>query len=335
MASPGTLALATRGLGKSYGSRLALDGLDLSVPSGVVYGFLGPNGAGKTTTMRLLTGLLHPDAGAIELLGSPFTRADRRRLFEVGALVESPSFYPYLSGRANLDALAADGAPVPKGRIEELLDLVGLKERARDKVSGYSLGMKQRLGIAGSLLSDPKLLLLDEPANGLDPAGIVAMRETLRHLAASGKTVFVSSHLLAEVQVLADVVGIIARGRLVREGPLESLLTDQGVVRVRVTRAEADSARSLLEPIAPVDATATAGATPAEGTGDQWLTVHVEPTRATEVNRALAAAGIYASGLESGTDLELLFLELTGGEASSEGRMQGIGDAAGPPAAQG
>jgi len=335
MASPGTLALATRGLRKSYGSRLALDGLDLSVPSGVVYGFLGPNGAGKTTTMRLLTGLLHPDAGSIELLGRPFTRADRHRLFEVGALVESPSFYPYLSGRANLDALASDGAAVPKGRIDELLDLVGLRERARDKVSGYSLGMKQRLGIAGALLSDPKLLLLDEPANGLDPAGIVAMRETLRHLAASGKTVFVSSHLLAEVQVLADVVGIIARGRLVREGPLESLLTDQGVVRVRVTRAEVDGARAALGPIARVDATpgAIPGATPAEGAGEQWLTVHVEPTRAAEVNRALAAAGIYASGLESGTDLELLFLELTGGEASSEGKMQGIGDPAGPTAA--
>src|SRR6185436_7047941 len=224
MTSPGDLALATRGLRKSYGSRLALDGLDLSVPSGVVYGFLGPNGAGKTTTMRLLTGLLHPDAGSIELLGRPFTRGDRRRLFEVGALVESPSFYPYLSGRANLQALAADGASVPKGRIEELLELVGLHERARDKVSGYSLGMKQRLGIAGALLSDPKLLLLDEPANGLDPAGIVAMRETLKHLASIGKTVFVSSHLLAEVQVLADVVGIIAAGRLVREGTMEELL---------------------------------------------------------------------------------------------------------------
>src|SRR3954464_6329736 len=135
------LALATRGLRKSYGKQRALNGLDLSVPSGVVYGFLGPNGAGKTTTMRLLTGLLHPDAGSIELLGRPFTRADRRRLFEVGALVESPSFYPYLSGRANLNVLAAAGAAVPKGRIEELLELVGLRERARDKVSGYSLGM--------------------------------------------------------------------------------------------------------------------------------------------------------------------------------------------------
>jgi len=329
MTSPGALALATRGLRKSYGSRLALDGLDLSVPSGVVYGFLGPNGAGKTTTMRLLTGLLHPDAGSIELLGRPFTRGDRRRLFEVGALVESPSFYPYLSGRANLQALAADGASVPKGRIEELLELVGLHERARDKVSGYSLGMKQRLGIAGALLSDPKLLLLDEPANGLDPAGIVAMRETLRHLAASGKTVFVSSHLLAEVQVLADVIGIVARGKLVREGPLATLLTDQGVVRVRVARTEAEGARAALARLGAVEAGAT-GSQPDAG-AEQWLTVHVEPTRAAEVNRALAEAGVYASGLESGTELELLFLELTGGEASSEGRMQGIGD----PAAQG
>src|SRR5262245_39387045 len=297
MASPGSLALATRGLRKSYGSRLALDGLDLSVPSGVVYGFLGPNGAGKTTTMRLLTGLLHPDAGTIELLGQPLTRGDRRRLFEVGALVESPSFYPYLSGRANLHALAADGASVPRGRIDELLELVGLRERAGDKVAGYSLGMKQRLGIAGALLSDPKLLLLDEPANGLDPAGIVAMRETLRRLAAAGKTVFVSSHLLAEVQVLADVIGIIARGRLVREGPLESLLSDQGVVRVRVRRDEVAAARSSLERLGPVDAVG-ATAAPGDGAGgtEQWLTVHVEPGRAAEANRALAEAGIYASG---------------------------------------
>src|SRR5206468_1994239 len=281
-------------------------GLGLSVPSGVVYGFLGPNGAGKTTTMRLLTGLLHPDAGSIELLGQPFRRGDRRRLFEVGALVESPSFYPYLSGRQNLRALAAAGASVSAGRIDELLELVGLRERAKDKVSGYSLGMKQRLGIAGALLSDPKLLLLDEPANGLDPAGIVAMRETLRRLAAAGKTVFVSSHLLAEVQVLADVIGIIAAGRLVREGSLEALLTDQGVVRVRVGREQADATRAALDGIAPEIAVAGGGV-------EVWLTVHVEPSRAAEVNRRLAEAGIYASGPEAGTDLEPLFLELTGG----------------------
>ena len=333
MTSPGTLALSTRGLRKSYGSRLALDGLDLSVPTGVVYGFLGPNGAGKTTTMRLLTGLLHPDAGAIELLGRPFRRGDRQRLFEVGALVESPSFYPYLSGRANLRSLAAAGAAVPRGRIEELLELVGLRERANDKVSGYSLGMKQRLGIAGALLSDPRLLLLDEPANGLDPAGIVAMRETLRRLAAAGKTVFVSSHLLAEVQVLADVVGIIAAGRLVREGTLDSLLGDQGVVRVRVPAEQLGPARSTLESIAPVEAT-EAPAAGSDADRDRWLTVHVPPSRAAEVNQRLAEASIFASGLESGTELEQLFLELTGGGASIEGVMQGIGtpDAGGPVA---
>jgi ABC-2 type transport system ATP-binding protein len=326
MTSPGTLALATRGLRKSYGSRLALDGLDLSVPSGVVYGFLGPNGAGKTTTMRLLTGLLHPDAGSIELLGRPFRRGDRHRLFEVGALVESPSFYPYLSGRANLRSMSAAGAEVPKGRVEELLELVGLRDRANDKLSGYSLGMKQRLGIAGALLSDPRLLLLDEPANGLDPAGIVAMRETLRRLAASGKTVFVSSHLLAEVQVLADVVGIIARGRLVREGSLEALLTDQGLVRVRVARDEVPAARAALAGVAPVDDGAPSSGGGGDAAGEVWLAVHVEPSRAADVNRALAEAGVFASGLESGTDLELLFLELTGGEDTSEGRMQGIGE---------
>ncbi len=311
MQSPGALALATRGLRKSYGSRLALDGLDLSVPRGVVYGFLGPNGAGKTTTMRLLTGLLHPDAGTIELLGAPFRRGDRKHLFQVGALVESPSFYPYLSGRQNLRALAAAGAPVPSGRVEELLELVGLRQRANDKVAGYSLGMKQRLGNAGALLSDPQLLLLDEPANGLDPAGIVAMRETLRSLAASGKTVFVSSHLLAEVQVLADVVGIIAGGKLVREGTLESMLRDQGVVRVRVPRAQVAVARATLEPLAPVEARTN------DEAGEQWLAIHLEPSRAAEVNQRLAQAGVYASGLESGTDLELLFLELTGGGATA------------------
>jgi ABC-type multidrug transport system ATPase subunit len=317
------LALATRDLRKSYGKRVALSGLDLSVPSGVVYGFLGPNGAGKTTTMRLLTGLLHPDAGSIELLGRPFARGDRRRLFEVGALVESPSFYPYLNGRENLRELASTGAPVPANRVEELLELVGLRDRATDKVSGYSLGMKQRLGIAGALLSDPKLLLLDEPANGLDPAGIVAMRETLKHLASIGKTVFVSSHLLAEVQVLADVVGIIAAGRLVREGTMEELLGSEEVIRVRLPSGDVARAKAVLAAIAP----ATTGEEVSDG--HVWLAVQTVPNRAAEVNRLLADAGIYASGLESGSDLEMLFLELTGGEPQpgSEGTFQGIGTA--------
>ena len=314
------LALATRGLRKKYGSRLALNGLDLSVPEGVVYGFLGPNGAGKTTTMRVLTGLIHSDGGTVELLGKSFKRGDRHRLFDVGALVESPSFYPYLSGRANLRALAASGAPVPSKRIEELLDLVGLGDRANDKVQGYSLGMKQRLGIAGALLSDPKLLLLDEPANGLDPAGIVAMRDTLKALAAQGKTVFISSHLLAEVQVMADMVGIIAAGKLVREGPLKELLSMEGVVKVRVRPNLMDAAIKTLAPLAKAEPLA-------ETDRDEgWLSVHLAPDRAEDVNQTLAGAGIYASGLESGTDLEMLFLELTGGQATGgEGAFVGLG----------
>jgi ABC-2 type transport system ATP-binding protein len=322
-APPSDLALATRGLEKRYGPRVALAGLDLSVPTGVVYGFLGPNGAGKTTTMRLLTGLIRPDAGTIELLGRPFGGRDRRRLFDVGALIESPSFYPYLSARENLRSLAATGAHTSVQRVDELLELVGLRERARDKVSGYSLGMKQRLGIAAALLSDPRLLLLDEPANGLDPAGIVAMRATLKHLASTGKTVFISSHILAEVEQLADTVAIIAAGRLVREGRMEELLLSESVVRVRVGRDQVPAATALLGQLADGQ-----GVTPIAG-DDGWLSVHVKPDRAAEVNRALATAGIFASGLETGSDLESLFLSLTGGaqDTSGEGTFFGLAGA--------
>ena len=318
MSGAGGLALATHGLRKTYATRRALDGLDLSVPMGVVYGFLGPNGAGKTTTMRVLTGLIHPDGGSVEILGKPFKRGDRRRLFDVGALVESPSFYPYLSARANLRELAASGAPVTPKRIEELLDLAGLCDRADDEVQGYSMGMKQRLGIAAALLSDPKLLLLDEPANGLDPAGIVAMRDTLRALAGQGKTVFVSSHLLAEVQVMADMVGIIAAGKLVREGPLKELLSMQGVVKARVRPNLVDAAIATLTPDLPAERLTETDRE--EG----WLSVRIAPERAEEITRRLAGAGIFVSGMESGTDLEMLFLELTGGQAIGEGSFIGL-----------
>ncbi len=301
------VALATTGLAKRYGSLVALDGLDLRVPTGVVYGFLGPNGAGKTTTMRILTGLVRADAGSVEVLGRPFGRRDRHRLFDVGALIESPSFYPFLSGRENLRTLAAAGAPTRASRIDELLELVNLRDRASDRVSGYSLGMKQRLGIASALLSDPRLLLLDEPANGLDPAGIAGMRDTLRALAAAGKTVFVSSHILSEVQQLADMVGIVARGRLVREGKIESLLREEGMIRVRVTAAEVPVAGPVLEAIAGQGAVALE-----EGPERGWLAVRFDPGRAAELNRALARAGVFAGRIEGGTTLETMFLELTG-----------------------
>ena len=316
-ADPG-IALSLENLGKRYGSQVALDGLNLRVPNGVVYGFLGPNGAGKTTTMRILTGLIRADSGRVELLGQPFGRGDRKRLFDVGALIESPSFYPFLSGRENLRALAATGAPVPKGRIDELLNIVALGDRATDKVSGYSLGMKQRLGIAAALLNDPKLLLLDEPANGLDPAGIVGMRDTLRALAAAGKTVFVSSHILSEVQQMADVVGIIGRGRLIREGTVESLLREEGSIRIRVAGEEVATAAGVL--------TAAVGegtVSPEGGPEAGWLAVRVDPSRSSELNQALAGAGVYASRIEGAANLESLFLELTGSTANIGGGSGG------------
>ncbi len=304
---PGTgFALRTQGLVKRYGSRPALQGLDLAVPQGVVYGFLGPNGAGKTTLMRLLVGLIRPDAGRIELLGQPYDWRQRERLHDVGALVESPVFYDYLSGRDNLRALAASGARVPDARVDEVLALVGLAERGRDKAGRYSLGMKQRLGIAAALLSDPRLLLLDEPANGLDPGGIVAMRETLRHLTRQGKTVFISSHILPEVQQLADVVGIVNGGRLIREGSLGELLNEGGHVKVRVAAAELPAAMGALGALG-----APATPRPAETPGLSWIDIRIHPTRAADINRALVAAGVYASAIESGSDLESIFLSLT------------------------
>jgi ABC-2 type transport system ATP-binding protein len=223
------LAVSTRGLTKSYGRQVALTGLDMNVPTGVVYGFLGPNGSGKTTALRLLTGLLRPNAGTISLFGRSYTWHDRTRLFKVGSLIETPSFYPYLSGYENLLVLSAAGPVTDPKRIDQVLDYVGMSGRARSAVQTYSLGMKQRLGIAAAMLSDPDLLLLDEPANGLDPGGMVAMRETLRYFTHElGKTVLISSHLLHEVEMLADMVGIIDHGRIISEGTLATLLEQAG-----------------------------------------------------------------------------------------------------------
>ncbi len=308
------LALATRGLRKAYGKQLAVASLDLSVPKGIVYGFLGPNGAGKTTTMRMLTGLIQPDKGDIHIMGKEFARGQRSRLFEVGALVESTAFYPFLSGRRNLAAFAATGQHPPKGRVDELLEMVGLLDRANDKVEGYSLGMKQRLGIAAALLNDPKLLLLDEPSNGLDPAGIVAMREMLRNLAAAGKTVFVSSHILGEVRMMVDVVGIISAGELVREGPIGELLDAEAMMRVRVAPDEAAAAAAALATLQGPDAVAPIRDEPG------WFTISVHPNRGGDISRALVGVGIYPMAIETGSELEELFLELTAG-ASDRGRV--------------
>lgn len=326
---PGSIegtAVATRGLMKRYGSQPALQGLDLTVPRGSVYGFLGPNGSGKTTTLRLLVGLMRPDAGEMVLFGKPYRGHDRKRLFRVGSLIEQPAFYPYLSGRDNLRTLAATGLATSNARVDEVLDFVGLSGRAKDKVKTYSLGMRQRLGIAAALLSDPELLMLDEPANGLDPAGIVAMRELLRYLTSTGKTVLVSSHILPEVQQLADVVGIIDRGRLVREGPLGQLLAEGSHIRVRVHPNEVAHALGLLSMLTP-----DLVPPPPDGPAAGWITLRLPTERSGEVNRLLATNGIYATELEAGNDLESVFLSLT--TASSDARPSGPPVGWGAPAA--
>jgi len=318
------MAIVTHGLTKRYGPRLAVDGLELQVPHRTVYGFLGPNGSGKTTTLRMLVGLIRPTAGSIEVLGAPYSWRDRQRLAHTGALIETPAFYPYLSGRDNLRVFGATGPAASHSRPDEVLEAVGLTDRARDKVRTYSLGMRQRLGIALALLSDPDLLLLDEPANGLDPAGIVAMRALLRYLTAQGKTVLVSSHILPEIQQLADVVGIIDQGRLVRQGRLDELLASGAQVRVRVAPSEVTAALSALAATgAPVEPEVIDG----RPTGRVIVRVPVE--RASDVNRLLAQAGIYASGLEGTSDLESVFLSLTAGTGMD------VAEAAGPPAGWG
>jgi ABC-2 type transport system ATP-binding protein len=212
----------TRGLTKRYGSRTVVDALDMAIPAGVVAGFIGPNGAGKTTTLRMLLGLVRPSAGGGEIFGLPLN-APARYLPRVGALIESPAFYPGLSGDRNLAVQATLGGH-SLARVPVVLERVGLADRGGDPYRTYSLGMKQRLGIAGALLGDPTLLILDEPTNGLDPAGIRDMRSLVRTLAEDGPTVLISSHLLAEVQQVCDWLVVIEHGRRVFQGPTARLL---------------------------------------------------------------------------------------------------------------
>ncbi len=233
----GEVVLQTRDLSKRYGERLAVDGLTLAARRGEVFGFLGPNGAGKTTTIRMCLGLIAPTSGAVEILGGDVVREGARTLPYVGALIEQPALYPYLSGRDNLRAIGDAQGGVSQARVDAVLDLVALRERGRDRVKTYSLGMKQRLGVAMALLQDPDLLVLDEPTNGLDPAGMVEMRDLLRRLAEEGKTVFVSSHALDEVRRMCDRVAIINHGRLVTESSVAELTRGAGEFVVTLDRA--------------------------------------------------------------------------------------------------
>ncbi len=235
-ARSGEVVLRTRNLSKRYGSRQAVDNLNLEVRRGEIFGFLGPNGAGKTTTIRMALGLITPTTGNVEIMGEDIATHRARILPRVGALVETPALYTYLSGRSNLRAFGSVLGGVSQERIDYVLELVGLRERQKDRVRTYSLGMKQRLGVAIALLQDPEVLILDEPANGLDPAGIVEMRDLMHHLSDEGKTVFISSHLLMEIQQICTRVAIINLGKLVTESSVEDLTRGKGEFGVTLDR---------------------------------------------------------------------------------------------------
>ena len=220
----GDWAIEVHGLTKRFGARVAVDNVDLLVPRGSAFGYLGPNGAGKTTLIRVLLGLTRPDRGTMSLLGIPVPSQRRQALARVGAIVDEPRFHSHLTGRENLRILAAARGGDAEQRIGPALDRVRLARRADDKVSGFSLGMRQRLGIAACLLADPQLLILDEPMNGLDPAGMREMRDMIRGLVDEGRTVMLSSHLLDEVERTCDAAAIVDRGRLIRQGPFGELM---------------------------------------------------------------------------------------------------------------
>src|ERR1700674_3846544 len=292
---------------KAYGKRLAVDHLDLLVDRGELFGFLGPNGAGKTTTIRMALGLVAPTNGSVEILGLEVRRHRAEVLPRVGALVESPALYGYMSGRNNLRAIGDLLGGVKEKRIDEVLDIVSLKGRDKDKVKTYSMGMKQRLGLAIALLSDPDLLILDEPANGLDPAGIVEMRDLLRGLAAAGKTVFVSSHVLTEVQQICTRVAIINHGRLVRVAPVAELLKAPGVFEVKVDNTPELVAALRLLP--------WAGDARAE---DGVVITSAPDGRGRDLIRYLVQNGYSPDSVSPRQkDLEDIFLSLTGGDTSN------------------
>jgi ABC-type multidrug transport system ATPase subunit len=296
------LVIETDRLTKRYGRVLAVDDLSLRVAAGGVFGLLGPNGSGKTTTMAMLLGLVRPTSGAIHLFGDPKAGVHGPSLRRIGAIVESPAFYPYLSGRANLRYFQAIGAHGGPDEVERLLKLVDLSDAAERPFRTYSLGMKQRLGIACALLGDPEVVFLDEPTNGLDPAGVAEVRELIRGLGRGGRTVLLSSHLLSEVQQVADSVAILSRGHLVAQGGVEELLQGQGAVRLKTT----DDARALqilaaLPPVAEVRAE------------DDALIARMPPEQAWELTRALAAEGVFIVEMAPvRASLERYFLEVTG-----------------------
>ena len=300
-----------RGLGKTYGEIVAVDDVDLTVEAGDVFGYLGPNGAGKTTSLRMLLGLIRPTSGEARLFGRDPLREGAKALEGVAGFVEGPRFYPYLSGRKNLRLLADYDEPISGSRIDEVLELVELRDRAKDKVGGYSHGMRQRLGIAAALLREPRLLLLDEPATGLDPAGMRDMRDLIRRLADEGLTILLSSHLLYEVEELCNRVAIIRQGRIIYQGGLGELLA---------TATSGYSLRTSEPERARMICLAQAGVSDVVLTGGELRFVADEDAVG-GLSIALGQARIAVTALVPETQsLEELFLGMTGGDSSDHDR---------------
>jgi ABC-type multidrug transport system ATPase subunit len=306
--SPDTV-LSVKNLTKMYGERRVVDALSFEIHRGEIFGFLGPNGAGKTTTVRMLFGLITPTSGTISIFGRNMPGYRAQVLPQVGALIETPALYRHMSGRDNLRAIGAVLGGVSAKRMDDVLDLVGLRNRAKDIVRTYSLGMKQRLGIAIALLHDPSLIILDEPANGLDPAGIVEMRDLMHRLSASGKTVLISSHMLNEVQQICTQVAIINQGKLITVAAVDQLLSKQASYRVKLEHAAEALSIVKSQPWgkdAYLDAHGDL-VTPAPGGSGRDLNLFLSNAR------FIAAALIPAA-----QDLEQVFLQLTNATAGDK-----------------
>jgi len=304
--STAALAISTRDLRKTYrnrkGRHIAVQGLDLNVPLGGVHGFLGPNGSGKTTTIRMLLGLVRADSGTMTIFGHEIPRHLPEIVGRVGAIVESPKFFPAFSGRKNLQLLA-EAIGRPATMVDQVLEQTSLGERGKDKYHTYSLGMKQRLAIAATLLKDPDLLIFDEPTNGLDPAGIREIRNTMRSLGERGKTVLVSSHILDEVEQVADTVSIIGHGRLLASGPVSDVIGDQSETSIRVGVRDLSAAQSIL----------TDGGLLVRQESGMLLVAGARS--GAQITERLAAHDLFVSELTPvRADLESVFLELTADE---------------------
>jgi ABC-2 type transport system ATP-binding protein len=299
------VAIETEELTKTYGQIVAVDRLDLTVERGEIFGFLGPNGAGKTTTMRMLLGLVRPTSGTARILGLNISSHMPEILARTGSIIENPTFYPYLSGRDNLRVVARLAGNSGSG-IADLLRLVDLTGSADRRFKTYSLGMKQRLAVGAALLNNPDILILDEPANGLDPAGIVEMRDLMKRLKSEGHTVLISSHVLHEIEQICDRIVILSRGRIVVQGPVEALLGGSGQIEIRISRIqEAEGILAELPWVHRVDRDGSR------------LLVTAPLERSAEVNAALATRDLYASEIHPHEQsLEQYFLDVTSGDGA-------------------